>query len=133
MQQMMIHSALDRLEEMLGSPKKGSVSNGRFQRGSHWLGVVCPMEEFEIYGYVTSSDVKILALMEREGELPLQKRKEVDIKMLFTAVHDAYVRHMMNPFSKIRAKIEPPCTNFELGVQAAVEEYHTVIGISSSS
>jgi Sedlin, N-terminal conserved region len=123
----MIHSSLDRLEEMLGSPKKGSMSIGRFQRGSHWLGCICPMEEFEVYGYVSSSDVKFLALIERGDVITVKKRKEIDIKMLLTAVHDAYVRHMMNPFSRIRGKIEPPCTDFEQGVQAAVDEYHKTI------
>jgi hypothetical protein len=114
----MIHASLDRLEELLGSSKRGT-SYGRFQKGSHWLGCISPMEEFEvsvilyllqlrksylllllkhrircflelkIYGYVTSSDVKILALIEREGIVPLKKRKEIDIKILFVCLsHD---------------------------------------------
>ena len=41
-----MHAALDRLEELLGSPKKNSL--GRFFRGSHWLGSICPMEEYEV-------------------------------------------------------------------------------------
>mmetsp|Transcript_47618 Transcript_47618/g.116002 ORF Transcript_47618/g.116002 Transcript_47618/m.116002 type:complete len:232 (+) Transcript_47618:122-817(+) len=121
--EMMIHSSLDRLEEMLGSPKKASISIGRFQRGSHWLGCICPMEEFEVYGYVSSSDVKFLALVERGDVITVKKRKEIDIKMLLTAVHDAYVKHTMNPFTRIRGKIESPCTDFESGVQIAVDAY----------
>lgn len=112
---------------MIGSPKKGSMSIGRFQRGSHWLGCISPLEEFEVYGYVSSSDVKFLALIERGEYISVKKRKEIDIKMLLTAVHDAYVQHTMNPFSKIRGKIEPPCTVFEQGVQAAVNEYNKTI------
>jgi len=81
--EMMFHAALDRLEELLGSNKKTSWK--RFQRGSHWIGKICPMEEYEIYGYVTSSDVKILALIERDGIIPLKKRKEVDIKIMFVS------------------------------------------------
>lgn len=46
--QTMIHASLDRLEELLGSSSKKATSYGKFQRGSHWLGCICPMEEFEV-------------------------------------------------------------------------------------
>ena len=81
----MMHAALDRLEEILGSNKTTNYS--RFQRGSHWMGCICPMEECEIYGYVTISDVKILALLQRDSVIPLKKRKEGDIKALFVSLH----------------------------------------------
>jgi hypothetical protein len=42
---------------------------------------------FKIYGYITSSDVRILALIERDGIIPLKKRKEIDIKILFVSFH----------------------------------------------
>mmetsp|Transcript_14428 Transcript_14428/g.29944 ORF Transcript_14428/g.29944 Transcript_14428/m.29944 type:complete len:158 (-) Transcript_14428:15-488(-) len=81
--EMMIHSAIDRIEELLGSHRQ--ITWKRFQRGSHWIGQICPMEEYDIYGYVTSSDVKIIALLERDGIVPLKKRKEVDIKIMFVS------------------------------------------------
>lgn len=123
--EMMFHTAIDRIEELLGSHRKTSWK--RFQRGSHWIGQVCPMEEYEIYGYVTSSDVKILALLERDGIIPLKKRKEVDIKIMFTAIHDCYVKHVLNPFSKMKGKIEPPCYEFEKNLQAAMNQYNNTI------
>ncbi|OEU20977.1 hypothetical protein FRACYDRAFT_234608 [Fragilariopsis cylindrus CCMP1102] len=124
-QEMMFHAAIDRIEEILGSPKK--ITYKRFQRGSHWIGKICPMEEYEIYGYVTSSDVKILALIERGEIIPLKKRKEIDIKILFSAIHDCYVKHTLNPFSKIKGKIEPPCTEFDIGIQAAMAQYNDTV------
>jgi hypothetical protein len=42
----MFHAAIDRIEEILGSPRKTNYK--RFQRGSHWIGKICPMEEFEV-------------------------------------------------------------------------------------
>lgn len=78
-----MHAALDRLEEILG--KVTDVNYSRFQRGSHWLGSVLSMEDCEIYGYVTVSDVKILALIKRENIIPLKRRKENDIKALFVS------------------------------------------------
>jgi hypothetical protein len=79
----MMHAALDRLEEILGSPKYFNIV--KLQRGSHWIGSLCPMEDCEIYGYVTSSNVKILALIKRESVIPLEKRREVDVRKLFVS------------------------------------------------
>jgi hypothetical protein len=127
---MMMHSALDRLDELLGTSvaTKKHDPYGRFQRASsstHWMGGICPIEEYEIYGYVSSSDVKILALLDRDGIIPLKKReKEIDIKILFAKVHECYVKHTMNPFTKIRSKIEPPCTGFEIAVSNAMKQYN---------
>jgi hypothetical protein len=80
----MMHSALDRLEDLLGSPKH-PLNLTRFQRGSNWMGSLCPMEDCEIYGYVTPSNIKILALIKRESIIPLKKRREVDIRNLFVS------------------------------------------------
>mmetsp|Transcript_19849 Transcript_19849/g.46472 ORF Transcript_19849/g.46472 Transcript_19849/m.46472 type:complete len:219 (-) Transcript_19849:322-978(-) len=123
--EMMIHAAIDRIEELVGSHRK--VTWKRFQRTSHWIGQVCPMEEYDIYGYVTTSDVKILALLDRDEINPLKKRKEVDIKIMFTTIHDCYVRYTLNPFSKIRGKIQPPCTAFEKRLQFAMDQYNIAV------
>lgn len=40
-----------------------------------------------------------------------------------TNVHDCYVKYTMNPFTKIRGKIEPPCASFEEGIRRAVDNY----------
>ena len=34
---------------------------------------------------MTTSDVKIVALLDRDGIVPLKKRKEVDIKIMFVS------------------------------------------------
>jgi hypothetical protein len=49
------------------------------------MGSVCLMEDCEIYGYATSSNVKILALIKRDDIISLQKRNEGDIRMLFVS------------------------------------------------
>ena len=77
----MIHAALDRLEEIMGSPRKATLPKNA--RGSSWIGSICLMEESEVYGYVTASNVKILALVKRDDVISLQKRNESDIRMLF--------------------------------------------------
>lgn len=118
---------------------------------------------FQIYGYITSSDVKILALIERDGILPFKKRNEIDIKILLVrerkkryrcpgsilafwlrlnyfllvalllvkmAVHECFVNHTMNPFTKLRGKIEPPCEGFEDGILAAMREYNDAVAVA---
>lgn len=85
----MIHAALDRLEEILGSPKFFDIV--KMQRGTKWMGSLLPMEDCEIYGYVTPSNVKILALIQRESVIPLTKRKDGPIKNLcVSSSHSKY-------------------------------------------
>ena len=79
----MIHAALDRLEEILGSPKHFDIV--KMQRGTKWMGCLLPMEDCEIYGYVTPSNIKILALVKRESVIPSTKRKDVHIKALLVS------------------------------------------------
>jgi len=123
----MIHAALDRLDEILGSPKDYQIP--KHLRSSHWMGSLCVMEDCEIYGYVTPSNIKILALVKRDDILPLQKRHEGDIRMLFKVIHDCYVRYTLNPFTSIRSKIEEPCENFEKGVNMAMKKYNDTVDI----
>lgn len=80
----MMHACLDRLEEMLGS-KRNLVA--RWQRGSHWMGVVCPIEGAEVYGYVTASNIKILAMIHQDSIIPIKKTREPDIKLLFVRMY----------------------------------------------
>jgi len=123
----MIHAALDRLDEILGSPKHYIIP--KHLRSSHWMGSLCVMEDCEIYGYVTPSNIKILALVKSDEIMPLQKRNEGDIRMLFKVVHDCYVRYTLNPFTSIRSKIEKPCKNFEKGVNMAMKKYNDTVDI----
>ncbi|CAJ1942858.1 unnamed protein product [Cylindrotheca closterium] len=123
----MIHAALDRLDEVLGSPKNYQIP--KHLRSSHWMGSLCVMEDCEIFGYVTPSNIKILALVKRDDIMPLQKRNDSDVRMLFKVVHDCYVRYTLNPFTTIRSKIEKPCQNFEKGINMAIKKYNDTVDI----
>eukprot|EP00980_Cylindrotheca_fusiformis_P015569 scaffold4447_cov120-Cylindrotheca_fusiformis.AAC.2 len=125
--ELIIHAAVDRMEELIGPPNNSSLP--RQMRGSQWIGSICMMEDCEVYGYVTSSNVKILALIKQDEIIPLQKRNEGDIRMLFRMVHDCYVKYTMNPFTSIRSKIEKPCSSFEKGVGTAIKKYNNAVQI----
>ena len=90
----MMHAALDRLEELLGSPKVFDLV--KMHRGTKWLGSLLPMEEYEIYGHVTTTGVKILALIQRESVIPLSKRKDSNIRILCVSWE---MREMLNIMS----------------------------------
>lgn len=52
---------------------------------------------------------------------------------LQTAVHKCFVKHTMNPFSKLRGKIEPPCKEFEEGILAAMQQYNEAVAESQAA
>jgi hypothetical protein len=49
----MIHACLDSLEEVLNASNPhhgGGITKGRTIGDSKWIGLLCPMDEFYIYG-----------------------------------------------------------------------------------
>jgi hypothetical protein len=86
----MMHAALDLLIEILGPTKITNLK--RFQQGSNWLGFLCSLEEYDLYGYSTPTSVKVVALIKRETIIPLKKRREVDIKTLFVSFRSTTFR-----------------------------------------
>ena len=90
----MLHAALDLLIEILGPSKPANLK--RFSQGSNWLGCLCSLEEYDLYGYSTPTSTKIIALIAREQIVPLKKRREADIKALFVSVHFSFVRTKYN-------------------------------------
>ena len=107
-----MYAALDYLEEALGI-HPGLPS--RRQTGSHWIGYLCPMGDAKCYGYATATNAKFIALTTNDVS-------EAKLKVFFNAIHDLYVKHTMNPFSKIGGKIVSS-KKFSQGVKDAVAEY----------
>jgi Sedlin, N-terminal conserved region len=107
-----MYAALDYLEEALGI-HPGLPS--RRQTGSHWIGYLCPMGDAKCYGYATATNANFIALATNEVSEP-------KLKKFFSTIHDLYVKHTMNPFSKIGGKIVNS-KRFNQGVKDAVTEY----------
>ena len=80
----MLHTALDQLDEIVGSKKSDSISRWQKQ-GSHWIGMISKVEDSEIYAYTTASNVKFLAMVHQPEIIPLNKTKESDIRKLFVS------------------------------------------------
>jgi Sedlin, N-terminal conserved region len=75
----MMHASLDRLAEIAGSP---SQFRNRSGSNTKWIGLLCPMEDTCIYGYTTSTNIKLLAMIADIGE-PVG---EAHLKALFVSV-----------------------------------------------
>lgn len=110
-----MHAALDHLEEALGI-HPGLPS--RRQTGSHWIGFLCSMGDLKCYGYATATNVKFIVMAK-------DSISEPKLKAFFSSIHDLYVKHTMNPFSKIGGKIVSS-KRFSHGVKDAVSEYTSV-------
>mmetsp|Transcript_18010 Transcript_18010/g.51140 ORF Transcript_18010/g.51140 Transcript_18010/m.51140 type:complete len:207 (-) Transcript_18010:707-1327(-) len=125
-----MHAALDRLEELLGSRTN---TLPRWQRSSNWTGSLGCIEDGEVYCYVSASNAKVLAMIQRPEIISLQKNRETEIKILLADIYSAYIQYTMNPFSVIRGRIQPPCANFENGVQTAILTYNETIAARRKS
>ena len=81
----MMHASLDRLSEIVGFQ---SLSRNRSSSNTKWIGLLCPMEGTCIYGYTTSTNIKLLAMIADVGE-PIG---EVHLKALFVRTKHVLLR-----------------------------------------
>lgn len=119
--QFMMHASIDSLAEALGSQRQGK---GRSSADSKWIGLLCPMEDSYIYGYVTSTNIKILAMVTDSTE----PNRELHLKTLFAKVHNLFVEYMLNPWSTLQTKIESK--RFDAGIDDAIRVYNETNGIA---
>jgi len=64
-QQFVLHAALDRFEELAGPPPGFAWrESGSTGTNAMWVGLLCPMEDMRVYGYQTTTQMKIMAVVE---------------------------------------------------------------------
>jgi len=101
----MLHAASERLDEILaeGRWKKAGTTGA----DACWVGLLCSMDSFNAYGYVTTN-VTYVTIVEdgiASDNVQLQKSRDVELKTLLSYVHRVYTESLLNPFSDINAKI----------------------------
>ena len=108
----MVHAGLDRVEELLRAGPLGPwrTPGAVGSANSMWVGLLCTMDDMRLYGYLTNTGIKFLALVEDGRGSPPEEEKatlarEKDLKSLFVILHKLFVEYSMNPFSKLRGKI----------------------------
>ncbi|CAD6574268.1 MAG: hypothetical protein CYPHOPRED_005392 [Cyphobasidiales sp. Tagirdzhanova-0007] len=81
------HTSLDIFEER-------EATNVR--QSDHYAGLLQVMDDYAVYGYQTSSRVKIVLVL----GLTEETVKDNDIKTIFRAIHNAYIAYLSNPFNE---------------------------------
>eukprot|EP00162_Nutomonas_longa_P000081 comp10097_c0_seq1/m.11986 comp10097_c0_seq1/g.11986 ORF comp10097_c0_seq1/g.11986 comp10097_c0_seq1/m.11986 type:complete len:137 (-) comp10097_c0_seq1:15-425(-) len=90
-----IHTSLDMIEE---KSSKGKGSGG--SDGSFFLGLLYPIEDFQIYGYITNTKVKMILVLDDN------EAKDSEVHQFFKQLHSLYIGAIFNPFHDPDARIE---------------------------
>jgi len=99
------HTALDIVDEKV-APKK--------TQQDMYLGLLYPMEEYKVYGYITNSKIKLILVIDDT----LAEVKEAELRSLFKAFHNAYIELVLNPFYVPDDKIDSK--RFERRISALI-------------
>jgi len=86
-----VHTSLDVVEEkdsMLSSPQPGKTKPS----GDMYLGLLCPTEDYKVYGYITNTKNKLVVIVDDYDV------KEHDIKAFFKSYHGIFADAVCNPF-----------------------------------
>lgn len=148
-QQFIVHAALDRLEEQVGASKPdGTMPLRKVSRNAsavpatptkkssahalpsgQYLGLLTVHDETSaVYGYVTATNIKFLALLEhpsggtssRTRDLLQEQSKAA--RTLFTTLHAHYISYIMNPFRSLKEdRIES--ASLDRNVRRAVRDF----------
>jgi hypothetical protein len=65
-----------------------------------FLGLLFPADEHRIYGYVTTTNIKLILVVSDPSAV------DRDIKKLFRTIHDSYISLVANPFYSPDSVIE---------------------------
>ncbi|XP_018652981.1 hypothetical protein Smp_091740.1 [Schistosoma mansoni] len=91
------HSALDVIEDKLSK----RTSGGNHDQLEQYLGLLYPMEDHRIYGYVTNTKIKSSVSVHQTH------LRDVDVRAMFQRLHTAYVALVCSPFYKSGTPIQP--------------------------
>lgn len=106
--QFMIHAVLDAFEDQI---ELRSLSLKNADTYECYMGLLCPVDELRVYGYMTKTGVKMIAMLEDTLDFYQFSREsnaissEAEMKSLFAKIHVLYVEHCLNPFSKLKGQI----------------------------
>eukprot|EP00980_Cylindrotheca_fusiformis_P010112 scaffold2243_cov122-Cylindrotheca_fusiformis.AAC.28 len=104
--QFIMHAALDRFDQLAGPPpgygwRKPAETGG----DGMFVGFLSPWEDTRIYGYVTTTRIKIMLVVEDDAIPEIQSSIDNDIKTLLSKIHELYVEDMLNPFKEVGSPV----------------------------
>jgi hypothetical protein len=95
--QLIVYSSLDIIDAWVKNRKSGNLDNN--SGDSQFVGYLCSIEHFKVFGYVTNTSLKFLVVVKDEVDslrLPFEQ-----VRNFFVSLHDLYVEALYNPFYKI--------------------------------
>lgn len=101
--QLLIHAALDCLEEKVDSQNGLMPVLKTNTQHPHWLGLLYEIDDDgqSVYGYITATNVKFLIMLSKGDKL-----YENAVKDLLADIHQSYIAYVMNPFSNTGGAID---------------------------
>ncbi|GAA50464.1 trafficking protein particle complex subunit 2-like protein [Clonorchis sinensis] len=112
-----VHAALDVVGDKLA--KRAAYSGGGHEHTEPYLGLLYPMEDHRLYGYVTNTQIKFIVVLESPtsplnstsqaagGSSPSLQHQDSEIRSLFQCLHSAYVDLVSSPFYTPKTPILP--------------------------
>lgn len=127
--QFVMHSALDRCEELVfPDPGGATTSTTRISSigpNSMWIGLLGSIGETKVYGYMTTTKIKLMASIEDSGDNGSKHfAREAGLKALFGNMHKLYIEYRLNPFSKITDNTKISSRKFDDGMTQLVNEFN---------
>lgn len=132
-QQFILHAALDRFDELAGPPPGfGWREAGSTGTNAMWVGLLCPVDELRCYGYMTTTKIKLLAVVEdtttpsSNNSSNQSQATENEVKQLMVKIHQLYVEYTLNPFNNF-GDHKITSTRFDQGVSDCIGQYNRTI------
>jgi hypothetical protein len=126
--QFMMHAALDRFEQLAGPPPGfGWRKPGATGVDGMFVGLLYPVEDMRVYGYVTTTRIKLVLVVEDDALPEMQSSIDNDIKALLSKIHELYIEDLLNPFKDIGSAIVSK--RFEDRVQRFVDAFNQSEGM----
>jgi Sedlin, N-terminal conserved region len=116
--QLLLHSALDQLDEVTGKTTDAGLFMGAKPISSNWLGQLLQLDDqTAVYGHITVTNVKFLALCQTPC-------KDHLVRQLLQNLNEHYIHYRMNPFHDLSNEINS--ASFDQRVRDSLREYQNL-------
>ena len=82
----------DAAQRQQTTQQQASASSGGPSKHDCYLGLLYPIEELRVYGFLSNCRVKLIAVLDEE------EVKEPEMRALFRRLHGLYIDAICNPF-----------------------------------
>ncbi|KAM7534486.1 hypothetical protein Aperf_G00000111948 [Anoplocephala perfoliata] len=104
-----VYGSLDIIDDKIGSSKSKSSYTDK-EATNKYLGLLYPIDDHYIYGYIANTNVKFILVQESHStaaDLPKPSTPDAEIKAVFEDIHDAYLSLVSSPFYIPNTPIDP--------------------------